>query len=303
MSTGTSGNPLATSFDDAIIVDETDLVRYLAAIASQENGTGSEGIGALVLPRESGGGSEYWTRVALANMAEAELRNAAQLKRPYIRPEALFGRGPDSLLGFNELPNLVDAAIFGEFTNFEYVPGAGLLTWQQEFDRGEAQTQLAFWGLSFAPLSRLSALRTGRPMAKRIPTLSVAEKRARGFNMGGASVKGSSGRQTTILGENMRERVIPFAENTGARTIPFGVTADDWAAMTPQQRWRLNDGAIRLRINEGDNFRYIGIDPSRPPAVRYRFDLTRSELLRLNDRGVPFETVSPQEVILIIGQP
>lgn len=100
----------------------------------------------------------------------------------------------------------------------------------------------------------------------------------------------------------MSERVIPFADATNARRIPFGTTADEWANLTPQQRWRLKDGALRARINEGDSFRYIGIDPARPPAVRNQFDLTGSELLRLNDRGIPYETVSPQEVISTIGR-
>jgi len=110
-------------------------------------------------------------------------------------------------------------------------------------------------------------------------------------------------RQTTVLGENMRDRVIPFADATNARTLPWGTTPERWAQMTPQQRWKLNDGALRARINEGDSFRYIGIDPGRPVAERLRFDLTRSELLRLNDRGIPYQTVTPREVISTIGRP
>lgn len=108
--------------------------------------------------------------------------------------------------------------------------------------------------------------------------------------------------QTTILGENMTDRVIPFAERTDARHLPFGATAEEWDAMTPRERYRLNDGALRARINEGDNFRYIGQDPARPAEVRARFDLTRSELLRLQERGIPYETVSPDEVAKILGQ-
>jgi len=106
-----------------------------------------------------------------------------------------------------------------------------------------------------------------------------------------------------VLGENMAQRVIPFAEQTGARTIPFGSTADEWAAMTAQQRYKLNDGALRARINEGDAFRYIGQDPLRNPALRTQFDLTGSELLRLNSRGIPYETVSPSEVMSVLGRP
>lgn len=109
--------------------------------------------------------------------------------------------------------------------------------------------------------------------------------------------------QTTILGENMAQRVIPFAEQTGARTIPFGATVDEWAAMTARQRWKLNDGTLRARINEGDAFKYIGQDPLRNPALRTQFDLTGSELLRLNARGIPYETVAPSEVMSVINRP
>ncbi len=109
--------------------------------------------------------------------------------------------------------------------------------------------------------------------------------------------------QTTILGENMAQRVMPFAEQTGARTLGFGSTADEWAAMTAQQRYKLNDGMLRARINEGDSFRYIGQDPLRNPALRTQFDLTGSELLRLNSRGIPYETVSPSEVMSVLGRP
>lgn len=100
----------------------------------------------------------------------------------------------------------------------------------------------------------------------------------------------------------MTERVMPFADATGSRTLGFGATSDEWSAMTPRQRWRLNDGMLRARIGEGDNFRYIGQDPLRPPEIRSRFDLTRSELLRLDDRGVPYDVVSPLEVFKTIGR-
>jgi hypothetical protein len=119
----------------------------------------------------------------------------------------------------------------------------------------------------------------------------------------GVSSRPAAAGQTTILGENMRDRVIPFAAATGARTLPWGTTPARWAQMTPQQRYRLNDGTLRARINEGDSFRYIGVDPGRPVAERYRFDLTRSELLRLSDHGIPYEVVTPQEVISTIGRP
>jgi len=109
--------------------------------------------------------------------------------------------------------------------------------------------------------------------------------------------------KTTVLGENMAQRVIPFAEQTGARTLGFGATADEWAAMTAQQRYKLNDGMLRARINEGDSFRYIGIDAGRKPAERAAFDLTGSELLRLQDRVIPYQTVSPSEVMSVLGRP
>ncbi len=110
-------------------------------------------------------------------------------------------------------------------------------------------------------------------------------------------------RQTTVLGENMMERVIPYADKTGARTLPFGTTPEEWAKLTPKERWKLNDGALRKRINEGDNFKYIGQDVYRDPAVRRQFDLTGSELLRLNERGIPYETVSPSDVKQVLGRP
>ena len=110
-------------------------------------------------------------------------------------------------------------------------------------------------------------------------------------------------RQTTILGENVGQRVAPFAQRTGARDLGFGATQAEWNAMTPAQRWKLNDGMLRARINEGDAFRYIGQDPLRNPALRTQFDLTGSELLRLNGRGIPYEVVSPSEVMSVLGRP
>ena len=100
----------------------------------------------------------------------------------------------------------------------------------------------------------------------------------------------------------MAGRVQPFADATGSRTVGFGNTADEWNAMSPAQRWRLNDGQLRARINEGDDFRYIGQDPDRSPLLRQQFDLTRSELSRLGDRGIPFDFVSPDEVFKMIGR-
>ncbi len=38
------------------------------------------------------------------------------------------------------------------------------------------------------------------------------------------------------------------------------------------------------------------------PSIDTRFDLLRSELLRLEDRNVPYDLVSPEEIRLILGQ-
>ncbi|OQB94339.1 MAG: hypothetical protein BWX84_00228 [Verrucomicrobia bacterium ADurb.Bin118] len=156
-------------------------------------------------------------------------------------------------------------------------------------------------GVGEATLSRLSLGAADDVARLRMlhPRLDPAE--AGMLNLSRDAAKGAG--QTTILGENMAQRVMPFAEQTGARTLGFGSTADEWAAMTAQQRYKLNDGMLRARINEGDSFRYIGQDPLRNPALRTQFDLTGSELLRLNSRGIPYETVSPSEVMSVLGRP
>jgi RHS repeat-associated protein len=117
------------------------------------------------------------------------------------------------------------------------------------------------------------------------------------------AAEGTAARQTTILGENMAQRTMPFADQTGARTLGFGATREEWAAMSPAERWQLNDGMLRARINEGDAFRYIGQDPLRNPALRTQFDLTGSELLRLESRNAPYQVVSPAEVQSVIKRP
>jgi RHS repeat-associated protein len=110
-----------------------------------------------------------------------------------------------------------------------------------------------------------------------------------------------SKRRTTILGEGMKDRVIPFAKRTGGRPLPWGTTPEQWDKLTPRQRWKLNDGALRKRIREGDSFRYIGKD-GRPESARRRFDLTRSELDRLRDRGIPWEEVPFEEIFCVLGR-
>lgn len=109
-------------------------------------------------------------------------------------------------------------------------------------------------------------------------------------------------RQTTILGESMKDRVEPYAERVGARTIPFSTTPDKWAQLSYKEKYKLNDGEIRKRIGEGDRFSYIGQDMSRPDEMRRKFDLTGSELLRLNDRGVGYDKVPTDMVKAIIGR-
>jgi hypothetical protein len=78
--------------------------------------------------------------------------------------------------------------------------------------------------------------------------------------------------------------------------------AGNWDKMTPRQRWKANDGELRKRINAGDRFRYIGKDPNRSDAARRRFDLTRSELDRLRDRGIPWEDVPIEEIMCVLGR-
>lgn len=117
------------------------------------------------------------------------------------------------------------------------------------------------------------------------------------------SKAGGVAKKTTVLGENMMERVIPYANKTGGRTLPFGTTPEKWAKMSPKERWKLNDGALRKRIKEGDQFEYIGKDPGRSAALRDKFDLTRSELLRLDERGVKYTTVAADKVKETIGRP
>ena len=110
-------------------------------------------------------------------------------------------------------------------------------------------------------------------------------------------------RRVTILGENMRGRVIPFAKATGARTLPWATTQKKWMEMSARQRWKANDRMLRMRINQGDRFRYIGQDQFRNRIERQKFDLTRSELLRLRDRNIRYQTVPRMEVFRTIGRP
>lgn len=126
---------------------------------------------------------------------------------------------------------------------------------------------------------------------------SIAQATGRHF-----VIAAEAGSSTTILGENMAAHVQPFADATGSRTLGFGTSSERWNAMSPAQRWKLNDGQLRARVDEGDSFRYIGQDLERSPLVRQQFDLTRSELLRLDERGIPYDLVSPDEVFKTIGR-
>ena len=109
--------------------------------------------------------------------------------------------------------------------------------------------------------------------------------------------------QTTILGENMVRRVMPYADATGSSSLGFGTTPEIWELMSPKQRWKLNDGMLRARIARGGGFRSIGADPLRPTSGRAQFDLTGSELLRLDGRGIPYDITDPVNVYEILGHP
>ncbi len=103
--------------------------------------------------------------------------------------------------------------------------------------------------------------------------------------------------RTTILGNDQTTRVVPFAERTGGRTLDNGLTESQWNALSPRQQWKVNDGQLRKHANEGDRFRDIG------PDGRVRsLDLRKAELLRLRERGVPIERVSPGELRRILGE-
>jgi hypothetical protein len=83
----------------------------------------------------------------------------------------------------------------------------------------------------------------------------------------------------TILGENVAGRVRPFGDATGSRTLGFGSTQEGWDALSPAQRWRLNDGQLGARINEGDIFRY-------PRLLREgRFEAFQSEVRAEETQG------------------
>ncbi len=110
-------------------------------------------------------------------------------------------------------------------------------------------------------------------------------------------------RQTTVLGENMEGRVIPFAKEIGARTLPWAGTPEQWRAWSPQQRYRANDRMLRIRAREGDLFATIGADARRPEALRRRFDLTRAELMRLEYMRISVEERSAINVYLVLGDP
>lgn len=75
------------------------------------------------------------------------------------------------------------------------------------------------------------------------------------------------------------------------------MTEAEWNALTPRQQWKVNDGQLRQHINAGDQFRDIG-----PDGLERTLDLRRAELLRLSERGVPVERVSPEEIRRVLGQ-
>ena len=112
---------------------------------------------------------------------------------------------------------------------------------------------------------------------------------------GQASREASSGR-STILGNGQYDRVIPFAEKTGGKTLESGLSAKEWNALLPKQQFKLNDGLLRERIKAGDIFRDIG-----PDGIVRALDLRRAELTRLSDRAIPLEIVGKEEILRILG--
>ncbi len=102
---------------------------------------------------------------------------------------------------------------------------------------------------------------------------------------------------TTIIGNDQFGRVGPFAQKTGATTLRSRLTEKQFNALSIKQKFRVNDGLLRQRINRGDVFRDIG------PDLRNRsFDLRLLELFRLKERGVSIERISPTQVFRILGR-
>ncbi len=180
-------------------------------------------------------------------------------------------------------------------------------------------TDVASVALPIVPAGASHAIRAGKLASKAINAADTAADTAKLLNAADAAGDAAKlankadnvadaaqlsqvpARQVTILGENMAGRVQPYAQATGARTLDL-VSAQDWAKMSPKQRYHANDGALRKRIKEGDAFEYIGRDPLRPAGLREKFDLTGSELLRLEERGVPYRTVPRSQVRATIGR-
>ena len=107
----------------------------------------------------------------------------------------------------------------------------------------------------------------------------------------------TAAKNTTILGNGQQKRVIPFAQKTNASTIDNGLTEAQYIKLSSKQKYKLNDGLLRQRINRGDTFRDIGKD-----NVSRDLDLLEAELLRLRDRGIFVETVSPTEILNTRGK-
>jgi hypothetical protein len=165
------------------------------------------------------------------------------------------------------------------------------------------ETEIAIT-ISLIPVGDVAATSVNGVRAIRTATAARNAGAAAG-SWGAAAKAGRASRitKTTILGENMAGRVIPFVERTGARTLPFAKkSTKEWSSLTRRQQWKLNDGALRARIREGDAFRYIGRDPERSGAERL-FDLTGSELLWLTERGVRYDLVPASEVLRVLGRP
>lgn len=101
----------------------------------------------------------------------------------------------------------------------------------------------------------------------------------------------------------MEKRVEPFAEATGARTPPdgSGPSSAEWDAMSAKEKYRLNDGMLRARIREGDDFATSAWTTDRIQCGPSSISRVLSSL-RLDERGVSYETVSQDEVLKTIGR-
>lgn len=142
----------------------------------------------------------------------------------------------------------------------------------------------------------MAAFHTAMAMA------DVSGVKAVGGILAKAGIKGfrnlSAKEAVTIIGNNQKDRIIPYAQKTGARTIENGKTAAEWEKLSSKEKYKLNDGKFRERMNEGDRIKDIGPDGQNRPL-----DLRKAELNRAQDRNYPVERVPAEEVNKVIEPP